>query len=125
MFLIIKNKNKELCCAYKCSNKQSKKDRFCSKHSKRYQKEVNPINYAYNTLKCNAKRRGKSFELTLDQFKEFCQQTDYINLKGKTASSLSIDRIKQSEGYHYNNIQPLTLSENSKKGTSKNEDLPF
>lgn len=125
MFLIIKNKNKELCCAYRCSNKRSKKDRFCPKHSKRYQKEVNPINYTYNIWKSNAKRRGKSFKVTLDQFKEFCQQTDYINLKGKTASGLSIDRIKQSEGYNYNNIQLLTLSENSKKGTSEYENLPF
>jgi hypothetical protein len=49
------------------------------------------------------------------EFKEFCRKTDYIELKGKSANSLSIDRKKSWLGYDFDNIQVLTLSENSRK----------
>ena len=129
MFKIIDNKNKKLCCAYRCGNERAKKDRFCHKHRKRFQKENNPIAYCFNLLKCNAKRRGKDFSLTLEQFTQFCAETNYIELKGKTGKSASIDRIDHLKGYHIDNIQILSLSDNSKKQhTDKNnqdEDCPF
>jgi hypothetical protein len=77
---------------------------------------------SYNTLRYNAKRRGKAFDLTFEQFKEFCRKTNYINKKGKTASSYSIDRIRPAEGYTVDNIQVLTLAANSLK---KYTDYPF
>ena len=124
MFVIIPNK--KLCCAYRCSNLKSKKDRFCPKHRKRYDKEFNTVSYVFNILRSNAKRRGKSFELTLQEFTQFCEETDYINKRGKTGKSASIDRIDSSKGYHINNIRILSLSENSRKGNKDpDEDLPF
>lgn len=88
-----------------------------------YQKEKNPINYAYNVLKNNALRRKKPFELTLAEFKDFCQETGYMDKKGRTASSASIDRKDPSEGYTRDNIQLLSVSENSIKGNE--ERAPF
>lgn len=124
MFKIVQNKDKKLCCAYRCKNKRTDKDRFCSKHRHRYDKENNPVNYVFNALRSNAKRRGKVFTLTLEQFKQFCEETDYINKRGKTGKSASIDRIDNNKGYEIGNIRILTLSENSAKWTH-DEEPPF
>jgi hypothetical protein len=53
--------------------------------------------------------------LTIDEFRRFCEETDYIALKGKTASCLSIDRVDASKGYEIGNIQTLTQTENGRK----------
>lgn len=115
MFEVVKNKKQGLCCAYRCSNAKGEKDRFCPKHRKRYDKHNNPVSYHFNILRSNAKRRGKDFSLTLDEFKEFCTKTDYLDLKGKNKKSASIDRVDSSRGYHADNIQVLSLSANSSK----------
>ena len=87
---------------------------------------MHPIKTSYYNLRTNAKRRGKPFDLTLDEFREFATATDYINKKGKTAQSYSIDRIKAHLGYIPGNIQVLTISENGIKGNKeKYDDLPF
>jgi hypothetical protein len=62
----------------------------------------------------NAKRRRKPFDLTLEQFSNFCMKTGYGELKGKTATSLSVDRIRSWEGYTVNNIRAISLSDNTK-----------
>lgn len=75
----------------------------------------NPEKYCYQTLRNNAKRRGKEFDLTFDQFLNFATKTDYILGKGRTRESFHIDRIDETKGYTLNNIQVLTNSENVKK----------
>ena len=45
--------------------------------------------------------------------------------KGRGAGRLSIDRIRPWEGYNINNIQVLTVSENSKKKYAEQDDCPF
>lgn len=75
-------------------------------------------------MRSNAKRRNKVFTLTLEQFKQFCEETDYINKRGKTGKSASIDRIDNNKGYEIGNIRILTLSENSAKWTY-DEEPPF
>jgi hypothetical protein len=78
-------------------------------------KEANPLAYHFGNLRRRARERGKDFTLTLDQFKEFAEKTDYMRMKGKTSLSLSIDRKENSHGYHHWNIQAITLRENSRK----------
>ena len=122
---IIENKReKGLCVAYLCTVKTFNSNRFCPKHQKRQQKEINPLAYVFNALKSNAKRRKKDFSLTLEQFGAFCEETNYLELRGKTGASASIDRRDPLQGYHLDNLQILTLSENSSKGQSA-EDAPF
>ena len=83
---------------------------------------------AFETLKYNVTRRNKErpieaaipFDLTFNDFKAFCKKTKYLKGKGKTKDSYSIDRInddpeKGYHGYRKDNIQKLTLSENSIK----------
>lgn len=123
MFKIAKNKDSSLCQAYRCGNKHTPKDRFCAKHRHRYNKEMNPINYVFHLRKSRAKERGHEWDLTLEEFREFCKQTGYMEGKGKKAGSMSIDRIDNTKGYSLDNIQILSLSENSAKQHTDN--CPF
>ena len=72
--------------------------------------------YFYTKLKANAKQRGKEFTLTKEEFEAFCNETKYLELKGKSADSYTIDRIDASKGYSIDNIQILTLRANGLKG---------
>jgi hypothetical protein len=87
----------------------------CSTLRVRKWRENNPLRYAYQTTKDNAKRRGKEFDLSFNEFKEFAIRVDYIKKKGIHASSIHIDRIEEEKGYTVNNIQPLENSQNVRK----------
>ncbi len=82
------------------------------KDRKKIWREKNPMKAAYQTLKYNAKRRGKEFDLTFEQFKEFAIKTEYINKRGKNKDSYHIDRIDENKGYTIDNIQVLTNTKN-------------
>jgi len=88
----------------------------CPSCSTRKWRENNPVRYCYQTLKDNSKGRGIKFDLTFEEFEQFCIKTDYLAGKGKTKTSYSIDRIESNKGYTKGNIQVLSLSENSSKG---------
>lgn len=80
------------CSTPDCRNKaraDGAKCNTCNQHA-------NPLRYAYRHLKANAKRRGKVFDLTLAQFTEFAQRTEYATRKGRTRHSYHIDRIDPS-----------------------------
>ena len=80
-------------------------------------RKKNPLKYSFQNLKYNARRRNKEFLLTFEQFSEFCYSCEILTKKGKRKKGFTIDRINNSEGYRIENIQKLTRSENSKKGT--------
>lgn len=116
MFKIIETKDPKVCKAYKCKNlRAGKTDRFCHKHRHRYTKEIDPVRYTYRLRKSRAKERGHSFTITLEEFRRWCAENDYMDKKGKKAGSASIDRIDPSIGYTYNNMQVLSLADNSAK----------
>ena len=122
--------NKCLCCSKKPTVKG-----FCRKHYLANWRSLGRIKYLWQNLKGNAKRRGKFFDLTLDQFEAFCERTGYDKFVGTTATSFTIDRIDNNLGYTNNNIRSITLSENAHKGNRGHEmfsrperqddDLPF
>lgn len=95
----------KICSAWRCLKPAGKHKRFCSKHHHKYQKEHNLIGYTFSQLKSNAKRRGKEFTLILEEFKDFCKQTNYIKRKGKHKNSLTIDRVDAYRGYSIDNIR--------------------
>jgi hypothetical protein len=82
--------------------------------SKKY-REKYPLKYAYQNLKDNAKRRGKDFNLTFKEFKEFATKVEYIKKKGIKGECFHIDRIDENKGYTKDNIQLLTNSQNVRK----------
>lgn len=125
MFRIVDHPRKGICVAHGCKNNSTQKDRFCAKHRHRYNKANNPYRYTYQVTKCNAKRRGHKFTITFEDFKEWCIENKYLELKGRTASKASIDRIDPLKGYEKGNLQILTVSENSIKGHEERGDCPF
>ena len=69
--------------------------------------------YAYHNLKRSARKRGIKFELSFEDFCEFCAITGYLEQRGQDPDSLTIDRIKSDQPYRTGNIRILTHAENS------------
>ena len=91
---------------------------YCRRCEWRRLKARDPVRYAYVLLKQRALQRGKEFRLTLSEFREFvAKNTDFLAKRGKEATSLSIDRIREDGPYAADNIQVLTLSQNSAKSS--------
>lgn len=101
------------CANHNCSN--TTKGEYCTSCRIRMWRQNNPLQYAYQTSKHNAKRRGKQFDLSFEEYKEFVIKVDYIKKKGVHANSMHIDRIEEDKGYTKGNLQPLTNSQNVRK----------
>ena len=96
-------------------NEASRHRTICCSCRYLHEKQNDPIGVAYRRLKSHAKKRGKQFSLTKFQFAEFCIKSEYSVKKGLYKDSLHIDRIDENKGYHYDNIQVLTNTQNVKK----------
>lgn len=103
-----------MCKTTGCINSK-KQGSYCYACAKMRWAKKNPARYAYNNLRGNARRRGKEFELTFEEFQQFCIKTKYLNGKGRSATGLHIDRINPKLGYTKDNIQVLTNRENVQK----------
>lgn len=104
-----------LCRISYCRKPRMGKASICAMHHSRRLKEINPSCYFFNLLRCNAKRRGKEFNLTLTEFRLFCEETGYLKNKGRLGHHATIDRIDNEKGYSFDNIQVLSKSMNSFK----------
>jgi len=104
------------CCAYGCKSKPNqKKLGLCHKHYAIYRRIKDPVYDRYVNFKGNALRREKSFEITLQEFREWCEKTGYIVSKGMRGKNCTIDRINNNIGYRIDNIQLLTNKANIEK----------
>jgi hypothetical protein len=101
------------CITEGCKNKARKGRNYCGSCNTKTARNKNPIRYLYENLRSNARRRGKEFKITIDEFREFCNETSYDKLKGIQAYSLTIDRERPWEGYTKENIRAISLSLNS------------
>lgn len=104
--------NNGICITPYCLKSHQPDCSICFSCEKQNYRKKNPLKYAYQVLKNNAKRRKKDFSLTFEEFKLFAEKNDYMNKKGTRSKSFQIDRIDESRGYHVNNIQCITLKEN-------------
>jgi len=121
-----KKKATGYCIGHACWNAPSGKQNWCSTCKKRRFRLAHPIRNSYNNLKTNAKRRGKVFELTFEQFREFAIKNKYVENTGKTAGSYSIDRERNEEGYTADNIRVMSLADNTiKRHEIDYGDCPF
>ena len=111
-------KSTKKCATEGCRNKALKWRTLCCTCKNKRWKKNNYLRYCYDYLMANARRRNKIFTLTFDDFVQFCIETNYDKLKGKTSLSMSIDCKIQRLGYTKTNIRAITLSENSSKGVN-------
>ena len=103
------------CTKKYCTRKGGRRSGLCPRHRVEKWRKDNPVRYAFITLADNAKRRGKPFEISFEYFTEFCTKTKYIQGKGKTKESFTIDRKDETIGYVEGNLQLLSNSDNVKK----------
>jgi hypothetical protein len=109
------------CATPYCLNSPVKHRTLCHKCRSKQYRDKNKLKATYQIMKDNAKRRNIEFSITLPEFKQFCTDTGYLEIKGTEAESGTVDRIDPRYGYTLNNIQVLTLSENVKKKKKDNK----
>lgn len=90
--------------------------RHCWKCRARMFKERRPVTYVLNMLRHSARKRKLPFTLTIAEFAEFCERTQYLERRGHKPGCLTIDRIDMNEGYHITNLQVMEFLENSEQG---------
>ena len=71
------------------------------------------MHYAYKQLRNDARRRGKEFRLTREEYEAFALKSGYAMYKGRGAYFLSIDRKDPAKGYSADNIRAITKRANS------------
>lgn len=92
------------------------KSALCSTCRSAKTRAADPVRASYIARKHNAKTRGKAFEITLEQFREWCVKVNYVGMKrGRGADCYTVDRIDESKGYTIDNIQLITNADNVKK----------
>ena len=123
MDLVTAFRNK--CTVTGCKKMKGKNRTVCYAHAMQRRKEKDPLRYSYYDWKANAKRRGKEFTITLEQFREFAQKNILIKGRGITATSYHIDRIKNEHGYHIWNIQLLQNTDNINKENLRRKILKY
>jgi hypothetical protein len=95
-----------------------KRRRVCSKCRARLDRLNHPLEAVFRTLRDNARRRGKPFELTLEDFRQVVTESGYIDARGRHVGMLHIDRENPLLGYVRGNIRVLESGENSAKGAT-------
>ena len=113
--LYSQKKRRNVCVVSHCGKSTAKGYVICFKHKREKQKLENPSRYWFDVLRQNARRRQKEFSLTIEEFRKFCAETNYLELKGRSAGMYTIDRKDNKKGYEYGNLQILTVSQNSRK----------
>lgn len=90
---------------------------LCSGCDKKRWRKENPMKASYQTLKYNSTRRHVFFDLTFEEFAEFCYETNYMAGKGRSKESHTVDRKIDGmlPGYTKGNIQALPKGINSQK----------
>ena len=91
------------------------KSNYCLSDRRKKYNEDNPISYVYRNLKSNAKRRGKEFKISYKYFKQFCIENNYMERRGRFKGCITIDRIRDEDGYIEGNLQLLEQVTNNKK----------
>jgi hypothetical protein len=117
-FILRANPRPGRCAVHGCRSRVASgtsNGRLCRRCREHRYKALHPYTYHLNKLRNNARRRGIAFDLTLEEFTMFCDLTGYMAAHGRFADDLSIDRIRDSEGYVLDNIRAITVSENRRK----------
>ena len=112
--LMAEKRSRGRCVCWGCRRRADKRSRKLRCHTcqSRIKRLQNEDYYAYSNLRSSARKRGIGFELSFEDFQEFCAVTGYIEARGKEPHSLSVDRIKTDLPYTMGNIRILTYADN-------------
>jgi len=74
----------------------------------------------FSVIKGNARSRGRSFDLTFEQFMTFWQKPCIVGCKIET---IGLDRIDSSKGYTIDNVRPMCWKHNNMKNKFSDQEL--
>ena len=114
----------QICKHHGCNNKPRKGRKDCTVCVNRKHRIKNPWAYYFHLLKLSAKKRDIPFNLTQEEFRVFCDQTNYLQLVGRSPGQFHIDRIDNFKGYEVGNIQLMESSTNVGKGNRERHHQP-
>lgn len=108
-------KRRGLCICHGCRRRAETAQRKlrCLTCQSRLKRLKHDDRYAYENLKSSARKRGIGFNLSFEDFMEFCAITGYLELRGKEPHSYTIDRIYTDRPYEFHNIRILTYADNT------------
>lgn len=108
----MKKRARGICVSWCCKRVAVLGRTQCPTCRSRLHRLRNPDAYAYCNLRCSARKRGIGFELSFEDFQEFCAVTGYVELRGKNPESLTVDRIKSDQPYRIGNIRIMRYDDN-------------
>lgn len=113
-----RKQSRGLCVTYRCRRRVTLAARShgmyrCNTCNSRLYRIQHPDRYAYHNVRRSAQMRGIGFEWAFEDFQEFCATTGYLEMKGTTPDSLTIDRIRNYESYRVGNVRIMTHADNS------------
>lgn len=121
LFKLKENPGTGLCVVAHCRKKHvpekwGGKFHLCHRHRQERWRRNNPKQASYRALKDHAVARRIPFTLTLDFFIRITTAAGYWDQDAAShGDRLSVDRIDATLGYSNDNIQIITVSENSLK----------
>ena len=101
-----------LCCIAHC-RKQRNRGRLCYKHRQEVYKLRHPLRYFFNNHRQNAKRRGKVWSLSFEQYALLWKLSGRLPHVKSDGMMWAIDRIDESRGYEWGNVRIVDFMTNS------------
>ncbi len=113
----------------KCRNKECKHfdervKAACQGCRTRKYRKRNPVRYAFHNLKSSARKRSIVFELTYEEFTQWCADTGYIETKGKKWEAMTVGRTDANKGYSLDNMKLEKWIDNTSKGYYERDRKP-
>ena len=114
------NSEDKICQTPGCYNKRPYQQggwlKLCWGCRTRLKKKRHPVEYEYTRVRSSAKRRGVPFNITIEEWRAWCAETGYMELKGKQKGDMSLGRKDHSKGYSLSNMILEEYNFNSIKG---------
>lgn len=122
-----------MCVTTGCNKEPKGSRNICTNCRQRKWRSNNPFKYHWKNLKNRAKQRNIPFSLTLDEFKTIWKNHPEKwkeRIENPSVMNWSLDRKDRDKGYHFDNLQVMSVSDNSKKFHESKEstvttDAPF
>lgn len=123
------------CTAVGCVGKCPPGRLLCNHHRNLREKERDLAAWAYRKLRSNCSRRRKAapphkkgnyvFTITLEYFRQFCVETQILMERGRSATSMHVDRIIEELGYTPGNLRALSNTDNIQKEWARRKGIVF
>lgn len=106
------------CTTVRCLGTPKKNRLECDKCRQRKCRVKNELRTTYIQKRRNAWKDSIEFSLTIEEWEDFCNETNYLNLRGPNGDDMTVGRINHFKGYSRDNIKIQTRIDNSKEGKS-------